>query len=178
MVVFLVSGLWHGAQWSYIVWGGLNGLYQVIGGLMAPVKRKFAEMMPRLDKSLIVKIVRMAVTFVLVDFTWIFFRANSLKDGFVMVRRILDMNNPELLQNGTILDLGLNVQNFVVLGIAILVLLIADIAKYNQIKVRELILESHIVIRWSIIMISIVSILLFGIWGSGYEATNFIYFQF
>lgn len=178
MIVFIVSGLWHGAQWSYVLWGGLNGLYQVVGGIMTPLKRKFAEKMPKLDKSIFMKIARIGVTFVLVDFTWIFFRANSLKDGIVMVRRLFDMNNPELLANGTIFDLGLNVQNFVVLGIAMIILLVADIAKYNHIKVRELILNSNIVIRWSVIIMSIVGILVFGIWGSGYQATNFIYFQF
>jgi len=178
MIVFLVSGLWHGAQWSYIVWGGLNGLYQVIGGLMVPIKRWFAGKMPNVDKSFLMKLVRVVVTFVLVDFTWVFFRANSLKDGFILVRRILDMNNPELLVNGGIFDLGLNIQNFVVLAVAVLILLVADIAKYNGIKVRELILNSNIVIRWGVIILSIVSILLFGIWGSGYQATNFIYFQF
>lgn len=88
------------------------------------------------------------------------------------------MNNPQLLANGTILDLGLNIQNFVVLGIAIVILLIADIAKYNHIKVREVILKSNIVIRWTTIMMAIVSILIFGIWGSGYQETVFIYFQF
>ena len=178
MIVFIVSGLWHGAQWSYVVWGGLNGLYQVVGGFMAPLKRMFAEKLPRLEKSIFMKVARIVVTFVLVDFTWIFFHANSLKDGIVMLKRLFDMNNPELLANGTILDLGLNLQNFVVLGIAMIILLIADIAKYNRIKVREVILNSNIVIRWSAIILSIVGILLFGIWGSGYQATNFIYFQF
>ena len=178
MIVFGVSGLWHGAQWSYVVWGGLNGLYQVIGSIMMPIRKRLGEKWPRLEKSMITKIARIVVTFILVDFTWIFFRANSLKDGIVLVRRILDMNNPQLLANGTILDLGLNIQNFVVLGIAIVILMIADIAKYNHIKVREVILKSNILIRWTTIMMAIVSILIFGIWGSGYQETVFIYFQF
>ena len=88
------------------------------------------------------------------------------------------MNNPELLANGTLYDLGLNEKNFIVLIVAIAVLLFADIAKYNGIKLREKILQLNIINRWLIILIGIWSIILLGIWGSGYEAVNFIYFQF
>ena len=88
------------------------------------------------------------------------------------------MNNPALLANGSLFDIGLNKQNFVVLGIALVVLLAADIAKYHGVKLHEVILEWNIVIRWSVILIAITSILIFGVWGSGYRATNFIYFQF
>lgn len=178
MIVFLVSGLWHGASWSYVIWGGLNGFYQVVGGLLSPVKKKFAEKMPAFDKSLGMKLVRIAVTFLLVDFTWIFFRANSLKHAKDILYRIFDMNNPELLANGSLLDLGLNKQNFIVLGIAVLILLIADMAKYKQIKVREVILNWNIFARWGFLLMAVMSILIFGIWGSGYQETNFIYFQF
>lgn len=178
MIVFLVSGLWHGASWTYVIWGGLNGLYQVIGSLLAPVKNKFAELFPKLDKSTFMRLLRMTVTFALVDFTWIFFRAHNFAQVKSVFLRIMNMNNPDLLANGMLFDLGLNKQNFVVLGIALIILLAADIAKYNHIKLHEEILGWNIVARWSVILIAVMSILVFGIWGSGYQATNFIYFQF
>lgn len=178
MVVFLVSGLWHGASWTYVVWGGLNGLYQVIGSILAPMKKKIAVRFPKLDRSCGMRVVRMAVTFVLVDFTWIFFRADNFAQVKSVLSRMFHMNQPDLLANGTLFDLGLNRQNFIVLGIALLILLGADIAKYHQIKLHEVILKWNIVLRWSTIMAAIVGILVFGIWGSGYQATNFIYFQF
>ncbi len=178
MVVFLVSGLWHGASWTYVVWGGLNGLYQVIGSILAPMKKKIAVRFPKLDRSYGIRAVRMAVTFVLVDFTWIFFRADNFAQVKSVLSRMIHMNQPDLLANGTLFDLGLNKQNFIVLGIALLILLGADIAKYHQIKLHEVILGWNIVLRWSTIMAAITGILVFGIWGSGYQATNFIYFQF
>lgn len=178
MIVFLVSGLWHGASWTYVIWGGLNGFYQVIGGLLMPVKEKLVLRFPELDRSLLMKVLRMVVTFVLVDFTWIFFRAHNFAQVKSVLSRILHMNNPILLENGKLFDIGLNQQNFVVLGIALGVLLVADIAKYHEVKLHEVILGWNIVIRWSVILIAVVSILVFGIWGSGYQATNFIYFQF
>ena len=178
MIVFLVSGLWHGANWTYVIWGGLNGLYQVVGGVLTPLKKKVYQRVPALEKNKLMKVLRILVTFVLVDITWIFFRADSISHAKDVIERILYMNNPELLANGTLLDMGLNQQNMVIMFVSIAILLGADIAKYNQIKVREIILGFNIINRWIILLAGIASVLLFGVWGSGYEAVNFIYFQF
>jgi hypothetical protein len=88
------------------------------------------------------------------------------------------MNDAQLLANGTLYDLGLNRKNLVVLAVALLVLLGADLAKYRGLRLREVILDCNVVLRGSICLMAILSILVFGIWGSGYQATNFIYFQF
>lgn len=178
MIVFLVSGLWHGASWSYVIWGGLNGFYQVMGSVCSPIKKCFARKFPRIDKSFGMKLMRIMITFVLVDITWIFFRAENLKQAKSVLFRILDMNNPELLANGSFFDMGLNRQNFVILLIAVIVLFLVDLAKYRGIRVREVILNCNIFCRWGILLLLIMSILIFGIWGSGYQETNFIYFQF
>ena len=178
MIVFLVSGLWHGANWTYVVWGGLNGLYQVIGGIFMPLKKKLYQVVPILEKWVIFKIPRILVTFILVDITWIFFRADSIAHAVNVFERIVHMNNPELLANGTLYDLGLNEKNFIVLLLTFIILFLVDIAKYNGIKLREKILQLNIINRWLIILIGIWSVILLGIWGSGYEAVNFIYFQF
>ena len=178
MIVFLVSGLWHGANWSYVVWGGLNGIYQVIGAIFAPLRKNMRRKL-HLEKSrLPLKPLYMLVTFVLVDFTWIFFRADTMQHAFDVIGSIFHMNDPLLLANGTLYDLGLSKPNFVVLVVALVILLMADICKYQGIKVRRVILNLNIVIRWTIIITGILSVLIFGIWGSGYSATNFIYFQF
>ena len=88
------------------------------------------------------------------------------------------MNNPALLSNGALYDMGLSRPNFIVLGVSLLILLTADIFKYRGIKIRSMILNSNIVVRWIVVITGILGILVFGIWGSGYSATNFIYFQF
>ena len=178
MIVFLVSGLWHGANWSYVVWGGLNGIYQVIGAIFAHLRKNMSRKL-HLEKSrLPLKLLYVLVTFVLVDFTWIFFRADTMQHAFDVIGSIFRMNDPLLLANGTLYDFGLSKPNFVVLVVALVILLMADICKYQGIKVRRVILNLNIVIRWTIIITGILSVLIFGIWGSGYSATNFIYFQF
>ena len=82
------------------------------------------------------------------------------------------------LANGALYDLGLSKPNFIVLVISLLLLLLADVCKYRGVKVRNVILNLNIIIRWTIIIVGILGILIFGIWGSGYSETNFIYFQF
>ena len=178
MIVFLVSGLWHGANWSYVVWGGLNGIYQVVGAIFTPVRNRIKEKLHLKKSPLPLVIIYMIVTFILVDFTWIFFRADNVQHAFAVIDSIFNMNNQALLENGTLYDLGLSRPNFIVLGASLVILLAADICKYRGIKVRSLILNFNIVIRWAVIIAGILGILVFGIWGSGYSATNFIYFQF
>ncbi len=178
MIVFLISGLWHGANWSYVVWGGLNGLYQVIGAVFTPLRNIIKEKLHLEKIRLPLTIIYILVTFMLVDFTWIFFRADTIQHAFDVIGSIFHMNDPALLANGTLYDFGLSKPNFVVLGVALIILLMADICKYHGIKVRRVVLDANIVVRWTIIIAGILSILIFGIWGSGYSATNFIYFQF
>ena len=178
MIVFLVSGLWHGANWSYVVWGGLNGIYQVVGAIFTPVRNRIKEKLHLKKSPLPLMIIYMIVTFILVDFTWIFFRADNVQHAFAVIDSIFNMNNQVLLENGTLYDLGLSRPNFIVLGVSLVILLTADICKYRGIKVRSVILNLNIVIRWAVIIAGILGILVFGIWGSGYSATNFIYFQF
>lgn len=72
MVVFLTSGLWHGAQWSFVAWGGLNGLFQIIGEWLKPI-RDFLNKLFRMDRaSLSHKLFKVVFTFGLINFTWIF----------------------------------------------------------------------------------------------------------
>lgn len=121
---------------------------------------------------------QIVITFVLVDFAWIFFRADSMGHAMNVIGRMLHINNAELLANGTLYDIALNQKNFVVLAIAILILLVADIFKYNGVQIRNVLINSFFLFRWIVCIIGVVSILIFGIWGSGYQETNFIYFQF
>ena len=175
MIVFLTSGLWHGANWTYVIWGGLNGMFQVIGEVLMPV-RPLARLKGKSVRVL--RVFRMAGTFLLIDFTWIFFRASDVNYAISVVKRILHWGDEALLANGMLWDLGLNRQNFVVLVVALLILLISDLFKYRGIVVRQKLVEGPYVLRLLTMVVSVCSILLWGIWGSGYDATSFIYFQF
>ncbi len=90
MIVFLVSGLWHGADWTYVIWGGLHGTYLILAIVFAPLMVRFSgllglERRPKLKRAL-----NVFITIQLVSFAWIFFRANSIHDAGILVHRLFD----------------------------------------------------------------------------------------
>lgn len=178
IIVFLVSGLWHGANLTFVVWGGLNGLYQVIGEVLDPLKDKVSTWMHVDRKSAVMGFIRGLITFVLVDFTWIFFRAETLGDAKAIITAIGTDFSGSSLMDGTILNCGLDLGNILILGMALIVLFISDILKKKKIVIREKVLASNLWIQDVVFVAVICFLLVFGIWGVGYDASNFIYFQF
>lgn len=178
MIVFSTSGLWHGTQWSYVTWGGLNGIFQIIGELLKPIRDKLNKVFKLDRESLSHKLFKVVFTFALIDFTWIFFRANRLKDAFKIIKSMIKNHNWWILFDDSLFGLGLDWKNFIVLIGAIMILLAADVCKYKGIKVNAIILKQELWFRWSLYIAVIVFILIFGIWGPGYDESAFIYFQF
>lgn len=178
IIVFLVSGLWHGAQWSFVAWGGLNGLYQVLEDLLKPFRNKLVHALHINRDSVVHKLIRITVTNILVTISWVFFRADSIREAFQIIIGMLTVWNPQIFINGAFFSLGLRRKNFMVLAISIFILFAADYCKKQGIVLRKRIIQQPSWIRWLIFSISISAILLFGIWGPAYNATNFIYFQF
>lgn len=178
MIVFLVSGLWHGAKISFIVWGGLNGLYQVIGEILQPLRDTLVKIFHLNRNSLGHKAVHIIVTFVLIDFTWIFFRANSFSEAFTIISQIIHIHNPWILFDGSLYNCGLNSKNFCFMLLCILLLFVTDYLKQKKICIREIIARQDAWCQVLIIAFSVVFLLIFGIYGTSYDASKFIYFQF
>lgn len=93
-IVFLVSGLWHGAAWTFVIWGALHGVYQIVGILTYKRRNRLLLKIGLSEKSIPVRGVRIFVTFILVTFAWIFFRANSLSDVGVLFRNLFTEYSP------------------------------------------------------------------------------------
>lgn len=168
VVVFLVSGLWHGAEWSFVVWGGLNGIFQVIEEMLGIANK---------SKSRLTKVLRIVITFVLVDFTWIFFRADNINSAIYIIKKIFTDTSFSQISEGQLFQLGLTNKNFTVLIIAILILLIADVLKYRDIKFKELLYKQNIILRYAFYVVAFFTIVIFGTYGSEVPST-FLYFQF
>ncbi len=88
MIVFLVSGLWHGAAWTFVIWGALHGIYQVVGELTKAPKAKLYEKLGINTDTKFFHFGKRAVTFALVCFAWIFFRANNFKDLGILIAKL------------------------------------------------------------------------------------------
>lgn len=178
MIVFLTSGLWHGASIHFVVWGGINGLYQIIGETLMPVRERLIRLFRLNPDSFGFRLYRTLVTFVLVDLSWVYFRAEGFRAANTIVRSMVTAKNPWVLFDGSLYTLGLDGPNFRLMIVSIFILLAADIAKRCGITIREKIIEQDYLFRWVFIACAVVFILLFGVWGPGYSAANFIYFQF
>lgn len=179
IIVFLVSGLWHGAEWSFVVWGGLNGLYQVLGDLLKPLRDRLVRLLGLHRESIGHRLFCMAVTFFLVGVSWIFFRAANIREALHIVNRILvNLDNYWIFFDGSIHSCGLDSANLTLVLLSTALLLFADVCKLRGIRLRQVILRQDFWVRWLVIAAAVSAILLFGIWGSAYDAASFIYFQF
>lgn len=108
MIVFILSGLWHGAQLTFVVWGAINGLYQVIGEVLMPIRKKVSDIIGINRNSEGVYALSVLATFALVDFTWIFFRADSLGRAIYIIKSILNTENIWTLFDGSLYNCGLD----------------------------------------------------------------------
>ena len=178
MIVFTLSGLWHGAQFSYVVWGMLNGLYQVISDLLKPVRDRAVRIFHIDRRSFCHRLVCMAGTFLLVDFALIFFRAEKLTAALQLIGQMFSVRNPWILFDGSLYALGLDRPNFTVMLLGIALLQFADAQKLRGVVIRERIMAQAAWFRVLFFAFSIFLLLLFGIYGTKYIAANFIYFQF
>ena len=178
MITFLLSGLWHGANWTYVVWGGLHGSFQVIGEVLFPVREKIKCILNIDSESFGHKIFQILFTFLLVDSAWIFFRASSLREAIMIYKPMFSEFNFEIFWNGRLYNLGLTRMDMSLLFIAIFVLWAVSILR-NRVSVLEELSKQHIIFRWGVyitLVYSIIFILL--IQGFGFPSQEFIYFQF
>ena len=178
MIVFMLSGLWHGAQLTFVVWGAINGLYQVIGEILMPIREKVSDALGVNRDSEGFCVLRAIVTFTMIDFSWIFFRADSLGRAVYIIKSIFNAENIWTLFDGSLYNCGLDEKNFRFMLIAVIILLIADILKRKGIRVREIILRQDGYIKCLVVSLSILMIMVFGKYGPAYNGVNFIYFQF
>lgn len=176
MIVFLTSGLWHGAGWGFIIWGFLHGFYQVAGDLLKPTREYFIEKFNINRNGFFHKLSQITIVFILVDFAWIFFRANTFRDAIGIIKNMF-VFNPWVLFDGSLYNLGLDQKDFIVGILAIFILIIVSLLRRNT-RLINLIGKQSIIVRWTFYFTFLYSILIFGIYGPGYAAQQFIYFQF
>lgn len=179
MITFLVSGLWHGASWNFVVWGGLHGVYQVIGDRLEPVKRQMEKRFSVNRDCFSYKLGQVLVTFALVNFSWVFFRAVSLKEAVSILGRITTKWNLWVLSDQSLYRLGLDVTEVHILAISLLTLFIVDWVKYKTGKTIDLVLREQVLwFRWLALFALLFGIIIYGMYGPAYSAAAFIYFQF
>lgn len=176
-IVFLLSGLWHGASWHFVAWGVIHGVMRIVDDLTAKLRDKIYSKLGFKEDDFGLKIYKITVTFFLVCLAWVFFRAQSVGQAVSIIKNMFKWN-PWVLTDGSLLNVALDAKEMNVLIVALAILLIVDICRYRNVKLLELFAKQNWIFKGSIIIVTIMAILLFGIYGSNYNAASFIYFQF
>ena len=157
-VTFLVSGIWHGANWTFIVWGCMHGVCQIVEKMLGQQKCNYGW---------VGKTVKIIVTFLIVNFAWIFFRMPTLGDACGVIARIFDPSLPV----GVYVH-GFTATAFIAFGVVVLAW--KDITD-EFLPGRFLLFENqHMVVRWASYLVTIITILLAGV----FSADQFIYANF
>lgn len=159
MVVFIVSGLWHGAAYTFVIWGAFHGVCMIVERLIYGEKIKYLS-----NNLSIVNVLRILLTFMIVNFAWIFFRANNLTDAITIIGKIFTTPGPLFIDVDTLVY---------AIAFSVLIFSIDFMNEYYPGKVK-LMGNKSIFIRWTTYSILVVMALMFGVLDGG----SFIYFQF
>ena len=175
LVVFAVSGLWHGAAITYVLWGVINGLLQVIELMLDPLEEKIKKYMVRLPGLLQAfgKLLRGMVTYLLISGTWVLFRAESVRQAVNVVKVAL-RNLPyfRLLPE----NLGFTVVQFRVIAVLLLVVLVVDAARPREKSVRHL--AGTRAVFYTAVSLLILCSAVYGVYGQGFDPQSFVYFKY
>lgn len=167
-IVFCASGLWHGASWNFVVWGVIHAIYQIVEDFKDQFRKEL-----HVQNSFSQRLGKRIITFIMVDFGWVFFAADSLQHACHIFYQMLTT-----FQTTSIYEIGLDRGNWFVFFGGIIVLMTVDIAHEKGKSVFVWVNQQALWFRWILYISLIWSIILFGIYGINYDSNQFIYFQF
>lgn len=158
MIVFVVSGIWHGAAYTFLIWGALHGLCMIIE------RQIYGDRIKQIGNRLtFLNIIRIFITFNIVSFAWIFFRATSIGDAFEVIGKIFTSRGGLFMDKTTLL----------LAFMSLTIVFLKDLTDEFKLRIR-LFESSNVVVRYTTDILLISYILLFGV----LNGSSFIYFQF
>jgi len=174
-ITFLLSGLWHGANWTFIVWGGLHGFYHIFGTIMKKPSDNVNTLLKLGEHSKLKHCIQILITFVLVDFAWIFFRANNISDSIYIVKNLFNGLSQQLSSFAAINNSLRNLSRMnLIIALSSLILMEIIHFIHGKENTRQLLEGKPFWVRWMLYYILTMWTLCFG----KFESSQFIYFQF
>lgn len=178
LIVFLVSGIWHGTGMGFIIWGLLNGIYQVIGDLTFRFRDGLYEKF-HLKDTLIQKVIRIVSVYLLISLTWIFF-AQGFNGALNVLSSLLKPRQYGVIEFA--LDLcsqtETSKQELIVITLSVFIMCVTDYLKRFGYEPLKRIMSANIVVRYCLLLVLMLMIIAFGKYGNGIDMENFVYFKF
>ena len=176
LITWFLTGLWHGAGWNFIVWGLLNAVIILVSQELSPLYNKFHAKFPKLINTVPYSIFMMIRTFLLMGTVRILDCYRDVSVTFKMIGSIFVTPNWNSLWNGNVLSLGLNIWDYIViLSVCLIMIIVSALNETKDVRER---LWGHPTWSTAITTSLLFFILIFGAYGVGYDANQFIYNQF
>ena len=177
LIMWIIIGIWHGGAYTYIIGSGLlQFVFMFFEDLFEPIATKINSKLGIKTDVFSYKLYQVIRTYLLFSFSMIFFRATSISNAIDIIKNIFVYNLWILLDNESLYTAGLDMLDFRVLIISLLVLFMVERLSCNG-SVREKLFNQNIIFRWGIIYLLVFSVIIFGCYGVGYDPAEFIYGQ-
>ena len=179
LIVWALTGIWHGAEWKYVAWGLFHGCLIILSTIFTPYNQKLVEKLHIRTDCFSFRLFQMLRTFTLCCVGRVFFRADGLRAALGIFKQTFSGVGMLWVMNGNIYNYGLNQKNMMVVMIAVFVLLLVSIMEEKtNMDVAEALSKQNLIFRWIILYALFFAVLVFGKYGPDYDTANFIYEQF
>lgn len=176
--VWICNGLWHGAGWNYIFFGMYHFVLILSGNIIEPVVIKLTQKVHINRTSHLYRCVQIVRTFILVCFGEMFFRQESLAQGFKMFGKIFTDFTFKTFNNGSLFEFGMDRQDYLIIIVCAVLLFVMGILQEKGIKIRASIAKRNIAVQFAVYYALIIFIVIFGAYGVGYVPLDPIYAGF
>ncbi len=177
LVVWVITGIWHGAAWKFVAWGMFHALLIILGNVFGPTCQRINERLHIKTETFSWELWQMTRTFILCGIGRVFFRADGIGAALGIFKNMFSDLNIGAILPDNLFTYGLDTANFLLAVLSVGVLWVVDMLQ-ERMGVRETLAKQNIVFRWLIIYAGIFSVLIFGMYGPGFNASDFIYGQF
>lgn len=177
VLVWLATGIWHGAAWSFVAWGLTNGVIILLSEELTPLYKKFHNQFPSIDKNQGYKVFQVFRTFCLLCCIRLFDNYGGVK---ITIKQFVHMFTKFWLHpisQQELLDLGLAAGDYLIVAVGVLLMFAVSFFGRKE-SVREQISRKPYTVKYAVYMVLILTVILFGKYGITYDARQFIYNQF
>ena len=180
LIVWSLTGIWHGAEWKYVVWGLFHGTLIILSTIFAPYNEKMTQKLHINKDSFWFQLYQMTRTFILCCVGRVFFRAGSLSEALGIFKQIFSATGFWRIMDGKLYTYGLNQKNMILVLIVIAAMWCVSMLeeKSDGETIEKIVGKQSVVVRWCVMYVLLFTVMIFGSYGPGYNAAAFIYEQF